>query len=67
MVLAGARETITRHRPVIFIEVHSSALLDQCGAFLRNAGYGIEPADADPAAARAKDVFQIMATPATRT
>ena len=66
MVLSGARETIRRHRPVIFAEVHSSALLDQCGALLRDAGYGIEQVDADLAAARAKDVFQIMAKPAAR-
>jgi FkbM family methyltransferase len=63
MVLAGARETISRHLPVIFMEVHSSALLDQCSAFLHAAGYTIEAVDPEPLAAGAKDVFQIMATP----
>ena len=63
MVLAGARETIRRHRPVIFAEVHSSSLLDQCRHLLATEGYVIEFIDADPAAARKKEVFQILATP----
>lgn len=63
MVLEGARETIRRHRPVIFVEVHSAALLEKCRQFLKAEDYRIEMIDADPAAARAKDVFQIMASP----
>lgn len=64
MVLEGACDTIRRHRPVIFAEVHSAALLDQCRKFLNAEDYQVELIDADPAAARAKDVFQIMANPA---
>ena len=66
MVLEGARDTIRRHRPVIFAEVHSASLLDQCRQFLDAEGYQVELIDTDPAAARAKDVFQIMANPARR-
>jgi FkbM family methyltransferase len=61
MVLSGARETIRTHRPVIFAEVHSASLLNQCRKLLEAEGYGIELIDADPALARAKDVFQIVA------
>ncbi len=63
MVLAGARETIRRHRPMIFAEVHSSALLSECRALLEADGYVIETFDHDPANALAKDVFQIEAKP----
>jgi Methyltransferase FkbM domain len=63
MVLSGARETIRRHRPVIFAEVHSASLLEQCRKLLEGEGHGIELIDADPEAARGKDVFQIRAAP----
>ena len=61
MVLQGASETLQRHRPQVFAEVHSSALLAQCTQFLQRHGYTIEPLDFDLAAARARDVFQIHA------
>lgn len=64
MVLRGARETIRRYRPVIFAEVHSSALLGECRALLEADGYLVELIDHGPANALAKDVFQIRATPA---
>ena len=51
---------------MIFAEVHSASLLDQCRQFLDAEGYQVELIDTDPAAARAKDVFQIMANPARR-
>jgi FkbM family methyltransferase len=62
MVLRGARETIGRHLPVIFAEVHSSALLTECRALLEADGYRVEIIDHDPANALSTDVFQIMAT-----
>lgn len=63
MVLAGVRDTLRRHRPVIFMEVHSSALLGQCRSLLESEGYRVEPIDQEPGNALAEDVFQIMATP----
>jgi FkbM family methyltransferase len=65
MVLRGARETVRRYRPVIFAEVHSSALLGECRALLEADGYRVDTIDHDPANALSKDVFQIKAgTPA---
>ena len=61
MVLEGARETLKRHRPQIFAEVHSSALLAQCTQFLQSEAYTIESLDHDLAAARSRDVFQLRA------
>lgn len=66
MVLAGARETIRGYNPVIFAEVHSASLLDQCGQYFSAESYAMELIDADPAAARAKDVYQIKAAPRLR-
>jgi hypothetical protein len=63
MVLSGARKTIHRHRPLIFVEVHSSLLLAQCRALLETDGYRVETIDHDPANALSRDVFQIKATP----
>lgn len=62
MVLTGARKILRRYRPVIFAEVHSSALLGQCRALLESEGYRVESIDHEPANALAKDVFQVMAT-----
>jgi FkbM family methyltransferase len=64
MVLQGAAETLRRHHPRIFAEIHSSELLAQCTSLLRSDGYSIESLDEDPDAARARDVFQIHATTA---
>lgn len=61
MVLRGARETLRRHRPVIFAEVHSSALLGECRALLEAEGYLVKLIDHSPANAMANDVFQIKA------
>jgi len=61
MVIKGARETIRRHRPEIFAEIHSSALLEECTFLLRSEGYAIESLDENPDTARARDVFQIRA------
>jgi FkbM family methyltransferase len=63
MVLRGARESIIRYRPIIFAEVHSSALLSECCDMLKAAGYRIEMIDHDRADALSKDVFQIKAEP----
>ena len=62
MVLSGARETIAKHRPVIFMEVHSAALLAECEQLLAAEGYRIEQVDEDPVAARERDVYQIKAS-----
>jgi hypothetical protein len=65
MVLSGARETIRRHRPVIFAEVHSTSLLEQCRKLLEAEGYAIELIATDPTAACSNDVFQIGAAPSS--
>ncbi len=67
LVLQGAQATLRAHRPEIFAEIHSSALLDQCAAFLAAEGYAIERLDADPATARSRDVYQIRAFPRSTT
>lgn len=42
MALRGALDVLGRHRPVIFAEVHSAALLADCERLLAAAGYRIE-------------------------
>jgi FkbM family methyltransferase len=64
MVLAGARQTIRTHRPVIFAEVHSGSLLQQCRRVLEAEGYDVDLIDTDSAAGRANEMFQIRAAPA---
>ncbi|MET0272348.1 MAG: FkbM family methyltransferase [Phenylobacterium sp.] len=64
-VLKGAMATIRDAKPQIFCEVHSSDLLAQCKGLFGSIGYGLEYLDADMGAARARDVFQIRAYPAT--
>jgi hypothetical protein len=64
MVLEGARETLRRHHPEIFAEMHSSALLAQCTSLLQSECYAVESLDEDQDVARAKDVFQIRAAAA---
>jgi FkbM family methyltransferase len=64
LVLRGALETIRRHRPLIFAEVHSSTLLSECRALLEDNGYCVEMIDNDPGNARFKDVYQVKAVPA---
>ena len=61
MVLRGALETIRRHQPVIFAEVHSSSLLAECRDLLEANGYQVEAIDQDRATAVSRDVFQIKA------
>lgn len=61
MVFDGARETLRRHHPRIFAEIHSSDLLARCSTLFRGEGYSIESVDENPEAARARDVFQIHA------
>lgn len=63
MVLYGARKTIRDYRPIIFAEVHSPALLDECSAFLEAEGYNIETIGYDLTDPRSNDVFQIKASP----
>jgi FkbM family methyltransferase len=61
MVFRGAIETLRRHKPIIFAEVHSSILLTQCQELLEGLGYRIEKVDRDPVYALSRDVFQIEA------
>lgn len=61
MVLKGAAKTLEQHRPVIFSEVHSSALMTEVKAYLGALGYVITRIDEDEALAARRDVFQIHA------
>jgi len=61
LALRGARATLRAHRPEIFAEIHSAALLEQCTDFLTAEGYRIERLDVEPAAIRSKDIYQIRA------
>ena len=65
LVFKGALDTIRRAKPQIFCEVHSSGLLEACEEFFSSLGYGIEHLDRDPNTARARDVFQVRAFPAS--
>ncbi|MGO9059420.1 MAG: FkbM family methyltransferase [Candidatus Binataceae bacterium] len=40
-VLRGARNTLSRHRPVVFVALHGAEQLKQCFELLRQANYGI--------------------------
>lgn len=54
-VLRGARGIIERHRPRVFLSVHSEALREECVAFLEERGYRCDPLDAELAAATELD------------
>lgn len=60
-VLRGARATLRAHRPEIFAEIYSAALLEQCTDFLTAEGYQIERLDVDPAPVSSRDIYQIRA------
>ena len=58
-VLDGARETLRRHRPVIFLSTHGTEVHRACLALLRGLGYRVEPilgGDVDAAT-------EVLATP----
>ena len=61
LVLEGAKNTLQLHHPVLFVEIHSSELLEQCTSLLEELGYVVEALDENPLAARSRDVFQIRA------
>lgn len=42
LVLRGAHETLRRHRPIVFAEIHSAALFAECSRLLSDLGYTIE-------------------------
>ncbi|HEX6042077.1 FkbM family methyltransferase [Longimicrobium sp.] len=42
-VLQGARQTLERHRPVLFLSTHGAEVHRACLAFLRGLGYGVRP------------------------
>lgn len=41
--LVGARETLARHRPVVFLATHGSEVRAQCEALLTGLGYTLRP------------------------
>lgn len=63
LVLLGARETILRHRPEIFAEIHSPALLRECRDILSSAGYCVTTIQSGSSAELTEDVFQVEAQP----
>lgn len=46
--LAGARQTLLRHRPVIFLATHNQPVHDRCCAMLAEMGYAVSPIDGLP-------------------
>jgi FkbM family methyltransferase len=62
-VLRGAENILSKHRPIIFAEIHSSDLLESCKKLLIDYGYSIDQLDKDLDAAIKRDVFQIVAQP----
>ncbi|MFC1630629.1 FkbM family methyltransferase [Pseudomonadota bacterium] len=62
-VLQGAKNILSKHRPIIFAEIHSSGLLESCGEILKRHGYAIESLDEDEDAATSRDVYQVVAKP----
>jgi len=67
MVLRGAASVLTEYRPVIFAEIHSSALLVEATSYLLGLGYVVTRIDEDAAMAGRRDVFQIHAVAAPST
>lgn len=63
MVLRGAESVLVKHRPVIFAEIHSSALLVEATDYLRGLGYEVARIDEDESLAARRDVFQVHAAP----
>lgn len=59
--LRGAVTLLDAHRPVLFMEVHSSELMQACSEILAPLGYGITSLDRDVKAAQRRDVFQVVA------
>lgn len=60
LALQGANDTLNRHHPLLFIEVHSADLLTQCSALLEEKGYLVEHIVAR--GANADGVYHIKAT-----
>jgi hypothetical protein len=56
-VVRGAMEVLRKWRPVVFAEIHSSALLSECSSLLGELGYVVSVIDKDIDAARHRDVF----------
>ena len=46
--LMGAKETLIRHRPILFLATHDPEVHEQCCALLRSCGYVIQPIDGRP-------------------
>jgi FkbM family methyltransferase len=65
LVLRGAAKTIHRHKPLIFAEIHSAFLLDECRQLLEVEGYNIEFLSGALPQASGAGVCQIMAAPST--
>ncbi|CDO59062.1 methyltransferase, FkbM family domain protein [Candidatus Phaeomarinobacter ectocarpi] len=61
LVLKGCLDTLRLAKPVIFAEMHSSALLAEGTSLLESEGYVVHVIDKNLAAAKDLDVFQIHA------
>lgn len=59
-VLSGGRETLARHRPVIFLSTHGAEVHGACLALLREIGYTLSPILGDSLDATA----EVLALPA---
>jgi FkbM family methyltransferase len=61
-VLEGARETLARHRPVIFLSTHGREVHRACLAFMEEAGYACAPILGDDV----RTTTELFCTPAGR-
>ena len=58
-VLAGAAQTLARHRPTIFLSTHGPGVHAASLGFLRGLGYGVRPILGDDVESAA----EVLATP----
>lgn len=63
MVLEGARNTLRRHRPAIFAEIHCESLVGECRKLLEAEGYRIERLSGDSGSSQTADICHIAAFP----
>jgi FkbM family methyltransferase len=60
-VLRGAERTLLERPATIFIEAHSTALMQECSQLLRNLGYGVRQLDCEPL--RSAETSHLVAEP----
>lgn len=61
MMLEGAQETLSIHKPIILAEIHSGELMAGVHALLTRHGYSVEILETSDTAMREQDAFQIRA------